>query len=47
MRVDQLIDLLAQYPSFYQVIMPDGLDITDVIPDHKVFSVIITDEEVE
>lgn len=46
MRVDQLIDLLAQYPSFYQVIMPDGLDITDVIPDHKVNAVIITDKEV-
>lgn len=47
MTVGQLIDLLAQYPNYYAVIMPDGLDITDVIPDHKVFSVIITDEEVK
>lgn len=47
MRVDQLIDRLAEYPAYFQVIMPDGLDITDVIPDYGTHSVIITDEGAE
>lgn len=47
MRVDQLIDRLSEYPSYFQVIMPDGLDITDVLPDFDTHSVIITDEGAE